>query len=148
LDFRCAAKRGKFLLGKAIFIRHYKEEMAVPITWWNRLSGLAVFLMFAAGGVAATLWILPEIQNNQELQRQKIQLAGKVDRLQEELEECKVRVDHWENDPKAVERLARERLRFSRSGETIIFFVPPPARVEDLSPSPAQTPAARSQARR
>jgi cell division protein FtsB len=115
--------------------------MAVSVTWWNRLSWTAVFLMFAVGGVAAAFWILPEIQLNQRLQRQKIEAAAEVDGLRQELAVYQFRVFQWEHNPAAVERLAREKLGYSKSGETVIFFKPPSPRVTDLSRTPPDPPA-------
>lgn len=94
------------------------------MTWWNRLTYVAVCLLFAAGGVAIFVWNLPVVQTNQRLQRQKLEVSASVDYLKKEIAFYRFQLQELEHNPKAVERLAREKLGYSLAGETVVFFVP------------------------
>lgn len=98
--------------------------MASPTTW-NRLSYAVVGLLLLAGFLLAGLWYLPEIRANQQLQQRKLELQGRLAAADTLLWQLKERVRELETNPKAVERLAREKLGYARPGETVIYFVPP-----------------------
>ena len=72
-------------------------------------------------------WYLPVFQQNARM-REKILVLEKEVKVQEQKHEVlAASVRNLQEDPKTVERLAREKLGFAKPGETVIFFVPAPA---------------------
>ena len=72
----------------------------------------------------AGLWYLPEIRANQELQGRKLELQAKRVAAERLLGQLKFQVAQLETNPKATERLVRQKLGYARPGETVIYFVP------------------------
>ncbi len=56
-------------------------------------------------------------------------LQGEVDRLQKDNERISQQVRELKSDPKAIEREAREQLRYARPGE-VVYTMPEPPRVQ------------------
>jgi cell division protein FtsB len=92
-------------------------------TLWGFANRLLVILIVLALLAGAGLSYLPLIQQNRgmrlELETKRALLAA----LQAEYRRLHTQVNALQNDPKAVERAARE-LGVARSGETIIRFEP------------------------
>ena len=105
------------------------------MTWWNRLTYAAAFLLFAAGAVAIFFWNLPEVQLNERLQREKLELSASVDYLEQEIAFYQFRLHELEHNPKAVERLARWKLGYALPGETVVFFIPPARAMNTVAPN-------------
>ena len=102
--------------------------MAAPSTW-NRLSFAVLLLLLAAGFVMAFLWYIPEIELNRRLQAGRLEREREIASLKQEIEIIRFRLGELEQNPKAVERVARRWLGYARPGETVIYFRPPVARV-------------------
>jgi len=100
--------------------------MKVDLGIWDRLSRLIVVLLVLATALAVALWYLPQIQKNQETQKQILQKEEQITRAQQEVEALKADITAFE-DPQVVERKVRERLNYARSNETLIHFKPPPS---------------------
>lgn len=94
-------------------------------TLWNRLSGLVLVLLLAAGALAVGLWYWPEIRRNELLQAERLelerQLADARTRGAALREQLRALTEH----PAAMERLIRERLGLARPGEWVVHFEPP-----------------------
>ena len=71
------------------------------------------------------VWYLPLIRQNERM-REDIQLRDdQIQKLEEANKQLRTRIDGLRNDPKTVERLARERLGYAKPGETVIRFEEP-----------------------
>jgi cell division protein FtsB len=91
---------------------------------YDKLSRMIVTLLMLAGIFAVVLWYRPVIKENEQYRKTKLELDRKIEK---ELEIAKSQ-DAFARalqDPKTVERLARERLSYAKPGETIIHFEPP-----------------------
>lgn len=89
---------------------------------WDLLTLFVMFLLFVAAGVGVFFWYLPQIQQNQRMRRDILVLENEV-RTEERLKKSlKQQIDSIVNDPRTVERLARERLSYSRTNETVFEF--------------------------
>jgi cell division protein FtsB len=92
---------------------------------YDKLSRMVLSLLMLAAVLAVVLWYLPVIEKNEYLRKTKLELDRKISK---EMETAK-RLDASARalqDPKNVERLARERLSYAKPGEIVIHFEPPP----------------------
>jgi len=67
-------------------------------------------------------WYLPLIQQNERMRKEVLRLEAQVQQDEATNKLLKASIDSLRNDPKAVERLARERLGYAKPGETVIRF--------------------------
>ena len=96
--------------------------MNVNLGIWDKLSKLMVFLLFVAGVTAVFFWYLPLIQKNQRYRREIIALDGRVEEQEKISKQLKTSIDSLQNDPKTVERMAREKLSLARTNEMVVRF--------------------------
>lgn len=99
--------------------------MNVDFGIWSKLTRGALFLLFIAVLLLVGVWYLPLIKENERRRRRILQLDTQVQKAQEEGKQLKASYEALRHDPKAVERLARERLGYARTGETVIRFEAP-----------------------
>jgi cell division protein FtsB len=74
------------------------------------------------------LWYLPLIQENERYRKVVLHLDAQIAKAEENNRRLKTSMDALKYDPKAVERLARERLGYAKPGETMIHFDEPTRR--------------------
>jgi len=89
---------------------------------WNKLTRMAVCLIFAAGVLLIAMWYLPEIKKNERFRKRLLLLDTLIQKEEETARQYKTDIEALRKDPKAVERLARERLGYAKPGETVIRF--------------------------
>jgi cell division protein FtsB len=70
------------------------------------------------------LWYRPVIKENQRMREEKLELDRKIAVETETARKLDASL-HALQDPKTVERLARERLSYAKPGEDVIHFDPP-----------------------
>ena len=98
--------------------------MRVNLGIWDKLNRAVVVLLFLAGALGVFFWYLPLIHTNQRYRQHIIELDN---RYAEEL-----RIDKQITaaqqatlyDTNTLERLAREKLGYARTNETVIRFEP------------------------
>jgi cell division protein FtsB len=95
---------------------------------WDHLSSVVLFLLVVAGLLAVAFWYLPLIQHNQRMREVIFDLDAKIRKEEELGKHLKSSIDALRYDPKAVERLARERLGYAKPGEKVVLFEPPAPR--------------------
>jgi cell division protein FtsB len=93
---------------------------------WDKLTRLLLALVVVAAVLAIALWYRPVIQENQRMREHKLELERKIARETETAKKLDASL-HALQDPRTVERLARERLSYAKAGEDVIHFDPPPA---------------------
>jgi len=104
------------------------QKMNVNLGIWDKLCKLVLFLFFVASVLLVFLWYLPLIQKNQRYRRELIALEtriGEEERLKRQLRGSIVAL---QNDPRTVERLAREKLGLAKTNEMVIRFEAPPSK--------------------
>lgn len=89
---------------------------------WNKLTRIAVGLILAALLLLVAVWYLPLIKTNERYRKEILRLDTQIQKEEEAAKELKTSIDALRNDPKAVERLAREKLGYAKPGETVIRF--------------------------
>ena len=67
---------------------------------------------------------LPVIQENARMEAQIVKLQAQVATEDQKSKQLQNQIDALQNDPKTVERLAREKLGYARPDETVIYFEP------------------------
>ena len=98
--------------------------MNVNLGIWDKLSRLIVLLMLLAALLGIALWYLPLIQRNERMRKDNLTLDAESKKEEETQKRLKASIDAM-RDPRTVERLAREKLSYGKTGETIIRFEVP-----------------------
>jgi len=98
--------------------------MQVDLGIWTKLTRLVIFLLVLAGGLSVGAWYLPLIRQNERMRQETFKLDTQIQKEEETSRQLKSSIDALRYDPKAVERLARERLGYAKPGETVIRFEP------------------------
>ena len=98
---------------------------------WDKLTRLVLGLVVAAVMLGIALWYQPVINTNRGMRARKLELEQKIAAETETARKLDAAL-HAMQDPKTVERLARERLSYAKPGEDVILFEPP---------APANNPA-------
>jgi len=101
--------------------------MRVNLGIWDKLNRLVVFLLFVAGLLGAFFWHLPLVETNKRYRKDILDLDAKI-REQERISRLlKASIHAIQNDPRTLERLAREKLGYAKTNEVVIRFDPPVA---------------------
>ena len=101
--------------------------MNVDLGIWNKLTRVVIVLCLVAGLIGIGLWYLPLIRQNERMRREVQRLDTQIQKEDESSKQLKTSIDALRNDPKAVERLTREKLGYAKPGETVIRFEEPAA---------------------
>jgi cell division protein FtsB len=96
--------------------------MHVNLSIWDKLSRVVVFLLFVAGLLGVALWYMPLIQKNERYRQRIMMLDEKIQKGREINRQLRASIDALNHDPRAMERLARERLGYAKQGETVVRF--------------------------
>jgi cell division protein FtsB len=99
----------------------------VDLGIWGKLTRVVVFLICVAGLLGVAIWYLPLIKQNERMRKVVLQLDTQIAKTDESNRQIKTSIEALRYDPKAVERLARERLGYAKPGETMIHFYDPAA---------------------
>jgi cell division protein FtsB len=99
--------------------------MNVDLGIWGKLTRVVIFLVLVALLLGVGVWYLPLIRQNERMRKEVLRLEAHVQRELESEKQLKSSIDALRNDPKVVERLARETLGYAKPGETVIRFGEP-----------------------
>ena len=98
---------------------------------WSRLTQAVVALVPIAILLLIGMTYLPLINKNEQFRRRIDKLDAELEKQQQQAKQLQAEFD-VRNDPKTVERLAREKLGYAKPDETVIRFEPgttnPPGR--------------------
>ena len=105
--------------------------MNLDVGNYQKLTKIVVFLLTISAGLGIVVWYLPVVQKNEGMRREVLRIES--DRIQEEEKGRRLRteIDAMTTDSKTVERVARERMNYAKTNETVIRFEEsptPPAR--------------------
>ena len=101
------------------------SERRVDLGIWDKLTKAVVFLLIIAALIAVAVWYLPLIKQNERMRAEILRLEQEVAAEEQTAERRKLAIEAMRNDPKTVERYAREKLGLAKSGETVIRFEEP-----------------------
>ena len=99
--------------------------MNVDLGIWSKLTKVVIFLLCVAVVLGVAVWYLPLIKQNERMRREILRLDAQYEKQKEIGRQLRMAQDALSHDPKAVERLARERLGYAKPGETVIRFEAP-----------------------
>jgi cell division protein FtsB len=96
--------------------------MKVDIGIWGTLTRIVIGLLVIA--LLGFIWqcYLPVIKQNERMRRTTLSLDSKIQAEEATQKLYKASIDTLRYDTNAVERLAREKLRYAKSNETVIVF--------------------------
>jgi cell division protein FtsB len=101
----------------------------VDLGIWQKLSRLMAALIFAAAILAVIVWYIPLFQQNERMRKEIQTLQGKIRREEQASRRLEQNLKSLREDPKTVERMAREKLGYAKTNETVIFFQQKPTNV-------------------
>ncbi len=101
------------------------SERSVDLGIWDKLTRAVVFLLILAAMVAVAVWYLPLIKQNERMRQEILRLEGEIIMKKELARRNKASIEALRNDPKTVERFAREKLGLAKIGETVFRFEEP-----------------------
>src|SRR5438093_12580246 len=96
--------------------------MNVDLGIWSKLTRVVIFLLMLAAILAVAVWYLPLIKQNERMRKEIVRLDAQIAKAEDSGRQLKTSLDALKYDPKAVERLAREKFGYAKSGETVIRF--------------------------
>ena len=99
----------------------------VDVGIWHRLTQLVIAFIVAALIAGVIVWYLPVFRTNQALRREILSLQAKLEKENDRAKQLENEIQSLQNDPSAIERLAREKLGYVKPGETMIRFEDPPS---------------------
>jgi cell division protein FtsB len=101
------------------------RSMNVDTGIWGRLTRVALVLLVIAGLMLVAVWYLPPIRQNERMRKEIQRLDTAIEKETTQQNQIKAASDALRNDPKATERLAREKLGYAKPGETVIRYEQP-----------------------
>jgi cell division protein FtsB len=108
----------------------------VDLGIWHRLSQFVIVLIVAACLLGVFFWYLPVFEQNERMRQKIMTLENEVKAEEQKQAQLQTAIRNLREDPKTVERLAREKLGFAKPGETVIYFEKPKAPVIDPGVQP------------
>jgi cell division protein FtsB len=99
--------------------------MNVDLGIWSRLSRVVIFLLILAGLIGVAVWYRPLIRHNEALRKKILDLETQVQQGEQENRRLEAAIKAMQTDPRTVERVVREKLNWSKPGETVIRFEEP-----------------------
>lgn len=98
------------------------RSVNVSLGIWQKLSRLMGLLIFVAAALAVTIWYIPLLQQNERMRKEIQNLQGQIRREEQASQQLENKIKALRDDPKTLERMAREKLGYAKTGETVIFF--------------------------
>jgi cell division protein FtsB len=92
---------------------------------WSWLTQAIIALVVVAILLLIGMTYLPLIEQNEQMRRRIDVLDGELDKQKEISKHLQDEFDALRNDPKTVERLAREKLGYAKADETVVHFDSP-----------------------
>jgi cell division protein FtsB len=92
---------------------------------WGKLTQVIVALTAIAVVFLVGMKYVPLIQQNEQYRRRVDALDAELQRQREISKQLEAELEALRQDPKTMERLAREKLGYAKADETVIHFEPP-----------------------
>ena len=122
-----APRGGKEIPKKILFFCQTYDllvEMNLGESIWDKLTRLALALVVVAAALGIALWYRPVINENRHMREEVMELNNKIEAETATARKLDASLRALQ-DPKTIERLARERLSYAKPGEDVIHFDPP-----------------------
>jgi cell division protein FtsB len=92
---------------------------------WGKLTRAVIFLFVLAVLLGIAVWYFPLIKQNERMRKEILRLDAQIQKEKEVNKRFRTSIETSQNDPKALERLARERLGYAKAGEIVVRFEQP-----------------------
>ena len=102
----------------------------VNLGMWHRLSQVVIGLIVIACLLGVFFWYLPVFEQNARMRQEILELENEIRLEEQKRKHFETAIRNLKEDPKTVERLAREKLRYAKPGEMVIYFEPPKSEVQ------------------
>jgi cell division protein FtsB len=89
---------------------------------WSALTKIVVGLVVLAILLLIGMCYLPLINQNERMRAENLRLETELQKETEKSKQLQAQIDALQNDPKTVERLAREKLGYAKPDETVVRF--------------------------
>ena len=99
--------------------------MKVDLGIWSKLTQAVVVLVVLAILILIGMTYLPLIHQNERMRTKLDRLEAQLQQQEQISRQLKAEIDALSNDPKTVERLAREKLGYAKPDETVVHFETP-----------------------
>jgi cell division protein FtsB len=99
--------------------------MNVDLGIWTKLTRAIIFLLLIAAVAGVVVWYHPLIDRNEGMRKTKLKLEMQIKREEERQRQLRSSIRSLQDDPKTLERMAREKLGYARTNETVIRFEAP-----------------------
>ena len=99
--------------------------MNVNLGIWSKLTKIVVGLVVLAVVLLIGVSYLPLIQQNERMQKEKLRLESELQAETAKSRLLQAEIEALRNDPKTIERLARETLGYAKTNEIVIRFESP-----------------------
>ena len=99
----------------------FTQAVNVEDSIWDKLTRVVIGLLLLAFLVVVAVWYLPLIRQNERMRSEIMRLDQLLREKTAEQRQLNVAIEQ-SNDPKAIERLLREKFGYARPGETVIRF--------------------------
>ena len=96
--------------------------MKVDLGIWSKLTQAVVVLVVLAILILIGMTYLPLIHQNERMRTKLDKLDAQLQQQEQISRQLKAEIDALSNDPKTVERLAREKLGYAKPDETEDHF--------------------------
>jgi cell division protein FtsB len=96
--------------------------MNVNLGIWSALTKIVVGLVVLAVLLLIGMCYLPLIDQNERMRAENLRLEKELEKESEKSKQLQTQIDALQNDPKTVERLAREKLGYAKPDETVVRF--------------------------
>ncbi len=96
--------------------------MKADLGIWSKLTQAVIALVVVAILILIGLTYLPEIQKNERFRQEIQRLDSELQKQEAISKQLRADIDALRDDPATVARLAREKLRYAKTDETVILF--------------------------
>jgi cell division protein FtsB len=94
---------------------------------WSALTKIVVGLVVIAVLLLIGMCYLPLINQNERMRAENLRLETELQKESDKSKQLQAQIDALQNDPKTTERLAREKLGYAKTDETVVLFTNSPA---------------------
>lgn len=94
----------------------------VDLGIWGTLTRIILVLLVASAILAVVAMYWPLLKQNERMRQVVYSLDAQIEQEKAREHYTRTAIDAMSNNPKTVERLAREKLGYAKPGETIIRF--------------------------
>lgn len=93
------------------------------MNWWKVIQRFCLLIsLVLLAGIVVRLF-MPLMERQRELRARREELRNDIQKAAEELRMLKLKQEKLQEDPRFIEKIAREDLGYAKPGETVFRFV-------------------------